>query len=55
MMLRRCSRWSWWPLLPPALAQDGPAVIADSTGDVPYAKAGGAEAKVDCPDGIMES
>jgi hypothetical protein len=39
----------------PALAQDGLAVIADSTGDVPYAKAGGAEAKVDCPDGIMES
>ena len=38
----------------PALAQDEPAVSADST-KAPTAKAGGAEAKVDCPDGIIES
>ncbi len=32
----------------PALAQEEPAVVADST-KAPTAKAGGAEAKVDCP------
>ena len=38
----------------PALAQDEPAVVADAT-KAPMAQAGGAEAKVDCPDGIIES
>jgi len=37
----------------PALAQNEPAVVADSKANM--AKAGGAQAKVDCPNGIKEA
>ncbi len=39
----------------PALAQDEPAVVADTSKGTPVAKAGGAQAKVDCPGGIKEA
>ncbi len=39
----------------PALAQDEPAVSADTSKGTPVAKAGGAQAKVDCPGGIKEA
>ena len=39
----------------PALAQDEPAVSADTSKGTPVAKAGGAQAKVECPGGIKEA